>query len=99
VTVFIFEQVKAGLRGELRKWMLELRTGVFVGSVSARVREILWKKIVERVQEDQQTELHYLGAWMVRDAPNEQGFLMETIGETKRELANFDGLWLIAQRK
>lgn len=99
MTLFILEQMKPGLRGELRRWMLELRPGVFIGSLSARIREILWKRIVTKVMEDQMTEMHYLGAWMVHDSPNEQGFKMETVGETKKELRNFDGLWLVAERR
>lgn len=98
MTLFILEQMKPGVRGELRKWMLEIRPGVFIGSLSARVRDLLWKKIVIRVKEDEMTELHYLGAWMIHDAPNEQGFRMETVGETKKELRDFDGLMLISQR-
>lgn len=99
MTLFVLEQLKPALRGELRRWMLEIRPGCFVGTLSARVRELLWKRIVLRVKEDQMTELHYLGAWMIHDSPNEQGFKLETVGETKKELVDFDGLWLVGERR
>ena len=34
--VMILEKVSVGLRGELSRWLIEPRTGVFVGQVSAR---------------------------------------------------------------
>lgn len=35
------------LRGDLTKWLQEIDTGVYVGHVSARVREKLWKRVRE----------------------------------------------------
>jgi CRISPR-associated protein Cas2 len=35
------------LRGELTKWLLEINTGVYVGNVSARVREQIWNRVQE----------------------------------------------------
>ena len=40
--VMLLERVSPGLRGELTRWLLELKAGVFVGRVSAMVRERLW---------------------------------------------------------
>lgn len=99
MTLFILEQVKPGLRGELSRWMLEVKAGVFVGQLSARIRELLWQRITVSVKEGQATLDHYLGAWMIHDAPNEQGFQLESVGETQRELRDFDGLRLIVVRK
>ena len=52
------------LRGDLSKWLLEINTGVYVGQVSARVREALWKRICENIGDGQAT--------MVFSANNEQ---------------------------
>ncbi|NYH79038.1 CRISPR-associated protein Cas2 [Actinopolyspora biskrensis] len=35
------------MRGHLTRWLLEISPGVFVGHVSARVREELWERILE----------------------------------------------------
>ena len=40
--IMIPERVPQSLRGELTRWLLELKAGVFVGRVSAMVRERLW---------------------------------------------------------
>ena len=37
------------VRGDLSKWLIEINTGVYVGQVSARVREELWKRICENL--------------------------------------------------
>ena len=40
--VMILEKVPVSLRGELSRWLIEPKTGVFLGSPSARVRDELW---------------------------------------------------------
>lgn len=52
------------LRGDLSKWLLEINTGVYVGKVSAKVRDALWKRICENISDGQAT--------MVFSAQNEQ---------------------------
>lgn len=37
----------AGLRGFITRWLLEISAGVFVGVVSARVRDLLWDRVLE----------------------------------------------------
>ena len=48
MVVLILERVPPGLRGELTRWFLEPQAGVFVGRVSAAVRERLWEKAAAR---------------------------------------------------
>lgn len=85
--VVIMEKVPASVRGELTRWMLELQTGVFVGNLSALVREVLWKKICEKTPRG--------AAILVHNAANEQGYEMRFWGETSRQMEDFDGLKLI----
>ena len=40
----ILEKVPPSLRGELTRWFLEPKAGVFVGHVGAMVRDRLWQK-------------------------------------------------------
>ncbi len=53
------------LRGDLTKWLMEINAGVYVGNVSARVRDELWDRICENVRDGRAT--------MVFSAMNEQG--------------------------
>lgn len=74
------------LRGDLTKWFLEINTGVFVGRVSARVRENLWLRI--------QNNLKHGRATMVYNVQNEQGMEFKVIN-TIWEPIDFEGVKLI----
>ena len=87
MVVVLMEKVSPALRGEITRWMLELRPGVFVGNVSAMVREKLWEMICQKLKGGAVTLLH--------SAANEQGYKIRTFGETTRKVKDFDGLQLI----
>ena len=85
--VLILEKVPAGLRGELSRWLIEPQTNVFVGRVSAMVRDKLWEKVGEGLRGGAATLLYA--------AANEQGFTVRSIGETSRSLIDIEGLTLV----
>ena len=76
----------ARLRGDLTKWLIEINTGVYVGQVSARVRDELWDRICEHVKDGRAT--------MVFSARNEQG-LQFRVHNTTWEPVDFDGITLM----
>ena len=87
MTVLILERVPATLRGELSRWMIEPRTGVFVGKISALVRDRLWDKARAGAK---------AGAGMLLySSPTEQGFLAHSFGDTSRDLVDWEGLTLV----
>ncbi|XOB98232.1 type I-E CRISPR-associated endoribonuclease Cas2e [Deinococcota bacterium DY0809b] len=90
MVVITLEKVSRSLRGELTRWLVELDTGVFVGRVSARVRELLWAKVVEKGGEGRCTM-----AW---NAANEQGFHIRIHGHEDRKVLIVDGVELVAVR-
>ena len=47
MVVLVLSACPAGLRGHLTRWLLEISAGVFVGHVSARVRDLLWLNVCE----------------------------------------------------
>ncbi|GAA5107403.1 type I-E CRISPR-associated endoribonuclease Cas2e [Haloechinothrix salitolerans] len=51
MTVIVLTAVPPGLRGHLTRWLLEISPGVYVGYVFARVRELMWERIIEYVAE------------------------------------------------
>jgi CRISPR-associated protein Cas2 len=85
--VMILETVPVGLRGELTRWLIEPHPGVFVGHVSALVRERLWQKCAMGLKGG--------GLVQIWSTNNEQRFQMRTFGVTRREVVDFDGLQLI----
>ena len=87
MAVIVMECAPESVRGELTRWFLELKPGVFVGNVNVRIRELLWKRICET---DAAT-----GSVMVFSASNEQGFEMKVFGDPKRKVIDFEGIQLI----
>jgi CRISPR-associated protein Cas2 len=75
------------LRGALSRWTSEVVPGIFVGSVSARVRDELWHAVTEVVGNG--------AAVLVHPAVTEQGYAIRTAGARRRIPADFDGLTLI----
>ena len=89
MTVIAIENAPVNLRGELCKWLLEAKPGVFIGKVSAVVREELWNSI--------RNDDRITGALIAYSAPTELGFIMEMTGEPTRSIVELDGLQLIKQ--
>jgi len=87
MVVLLMEKVPTSLRGEITRWMLELHPGIFVGNISALVREKLWEMICQKLKGGAATLLH--------NAANEQGYNIRTFGDTSRKVRDFDGLQLI----
>jgi CRISPR-associated protein Cas2 len=87
MVVLILERVPPGLRGEMTRWFLEPKAGVFVGRVSAMVRDKLWEKACEQARGG--------GCVMVYSSNNEQGFQIRSWGETARSVEDFEGLFLV----
>ena len=87
----VLERVLPSLRGELSRWLIEPQAGVFVGDVSAQVRERLWSKCQARLRGGAMIQL-----W---SANNEQGFAVRTLGLTDRDVVDYEGLALVRVRR
>jgi len=91
MVLIILERVPAPLRGELSRWMIEPKAGVFVGRMSAMVRDRLWTRVRAHSQE---------GAGMLAySASNEQGFTIVSFGFPDRSITDWEGLSLICVPK
>ena len=89
MVVMTLEKVPSSLRGELTRWLIEIQTGVYVGRVSAKVRDLLWEKALARKAGGRITQ-----AWSFR---NEQKFAFRIAGDCKRKVIDFDGICLVAK--
>lgn len=72
------------LRGDLSKWVQEIDDGVYVGRLSARVREELWNRIESCMTANSR-------ALMIYSHNNAQGYLIKTHG-TRWKPIDVDGL-------
>lgn len=74
------------LRGDLTKWLQEINTGVYIGQVSARVRDEIWERVRENAKSGRAT--------MVFSTNNEQRMDFR-VHNTTWEPIDFDGLKLM----
>ncbi len=88
--MIVLEKVPPSLRGELSRWMIEVQTGVYVGSLSALVRDLLWEKCVRNGAGGRCCQAYTTN--------NEQGFDIRISGDATRFVVDRDGLLLVAAR-
>lgn len=87
MVVLCMETAPAGLRGEMKKWLLEVKPGVFVGNISALVREKVWEKVCSATPA--------IDAVLIHSDKTEQGFSMKMTGQPQRCIEDFEGIQLI----
>ncbi len=85
-TVITLKKVPYSLRGDLTRWMQEIVTGVYVGNFNSRVREYLWKRVIDSIGNGEAT--------MCYSCRNEMGYSFCTCN-TERQVINFDGIPLV----
>ena len=86
MTVVTMSCCPAKLRGDLTRWMLEIDTNVYVGNLTARVRDAVWERICENIGSGRAT--------MVFSAQNEQK-LDFRIHSASWEPTDYDGIKLV----
>ncbi|MBV7282297.1 MULTISPECIES: type I-E CRISPR-associated endoribonuclease Cas2e [unclassified Corynebacterium] len=86
--VLVVTACPAGLRGDLTKWLMEIAPGTFVGTPSARIRDLLWDRTVGLCKDGQ--------ALLVYSADCEQGFEFRT-HRHKWMPRDFEGLTLMVR--
>lgn len=86
--VVVTENVPPRLRGRLAVWLLQVRAGVYVGDVSRRVREMIWKQCEALLEEG-----NIVIAWSTN---TESGFDFQTLGPNRRIPVEYDGLRLVS---
>lgn len=85
MVILVLTACPVGLRGHLTRWLLEVAPGVFVGKVSARVREEMWLRVIDMAKDGR--------ALMVQSARTEQGMKVRTLRHDW-EPTDLDGLQL-----
>ncbi len=74
------------LRGDLSKWLLEVDTGVYVGRVTARVKDMLWDRIIRSSEGGR--------AVIISTVRNEQHFEVKVHNGNLKPV-DFDGITLM----
>ena len=90
MVVISLEKPPAALRGELTRWLLELKPNLYVGTLTARVKDALWEKILAHKKKHKMS-----AAIQIWTSNNEQGFEIRSTGFPTYEPRDFEGLTLI----
>jgi len=85
--VVVTEAVPDRLRGRLAVYMLEVRAGVYVGNLSAKVREMIWGYICDLADCGNVVQV-----WATN---TESGFDLVTYGQNRRIPIEIDGIKLV----
>lgn len=89
MTTIIANDVPPAARGLLKRWFIEPRPNVFVGSVNARTRE----KTLDYIRRNAPG----LAMLVIFDEKNAQGFTVLSYGQTDRAVVRKCGLELILE--
>ena len=89
MTVLVLDRVPPGLRGEVSRWLVEVRAGVFAGHLNALTRDLLWDRASDTAEAEGGSAL------LLHDAPTAQGFAARTANPKGWYAEDVDGLWLV----
>ena len=90
MTVIVGNDVPDAVRGMLKRWFIEPRPNVFVGTLNRRTHE----KTIEYIKR----HAAGIGLLIVASYPNCQGYTIETIGPSDRKGVEVSGLWMVAEK-
>lgn len=90
MTVIVANDTPPYIRGLLKRWFVEPKPNVFVGTVNRRTRE----KTLEYIRRNAPG----LGLLVISTDSTSQGFAVDQFGETDRKPVKISGHYLIAEK-
>jgi len=87
MTVIVANDTPDAIRGMLKRWFIEPRPNVFVGTLNRCTHE----KTIEYIKRNAAG----IGLLIVSSYPNCQGYVIESSGLTDRKGVVVSGLWLV----
>ncbi|MGR3316869.1 MAG: type I-E CRISPR-associated endoribonuclease Cas2e [Candidatus Anammoxibacter sp.] len=90
MTVIVTNDTPPAIRGLLKRWFIEPKPNVFVGTVNRRTRE----KTIEYIRRNAPG----LGLLIIATDNSSQGFFIKSYGSVNRDVVKKAGLHLIAEK-
>ena len=93
MTVLVCNDVPPAIRGHLKRWFIEPKPNVFVGTLNVRTH----RKVMDFILRNSPAEF---GMLIVTSAPNCQGYTVERIGpegKSGRKDVDISGISLMAE--
>ncbi|MCK4547402.1 MAG: type I-E CRISPR-associated endoribonuclease Cas2 [Candidatus Eisenbacteria sp.] len=89
MTVIVANDTPPAIRGLLKRWFIEPRPNVFVGTVNRRTRENVLQYVLRNAPK--------LGLLVIVSHGGSQGFEIQSFGDTNRKPVRECGLHLVAE--
>ena len=90
MTVIVANDTPPAIRGILKRWFVEPKPNVFVGTINRRTRD----KVLEYVKRNAEG----MSLLILTSETNCQGFRIERWGAPDRRDTHLSGLWLVAEQ-
>ena len=90
MTVIVCNNTPDAVRGMLKRWFIEPKPNVFVGSINAKVRD----KTIEYIRRNAKG----VGILLIASDNSSQGFFVNHFGTTNRKPESVSGHSLIAEK-
>lgn len=93
MTIIIANDVPPAIRGQLKRWFIEPRANVFVGTLNVRTHEKVMQFIVKNAPPD-------FGFMSITSWPNCQGYKIERFGPqgaTGQQETELSGVYLVEE--
>ncbi len=88
--VIVAHDTPDAIRGMLKRWFIEPRPNVFVGTLNRRTQE----KTIEYIKRN----AGEIGLIIISSYPNCQGYRIDSTGPIDRKGVEVTGLWLVAEK-
>ncbi len=90
MTVIIANDTPPAIRGMLKRWFIEPRPNVFVGTLNRRTHA----KTLQYIRRNSEG----VGLLIISSYPNCQGYVIESTGDVGRKGVELSGIWLVAEK-
>lgn len=90
MTVLIANNTPDAIRGMLKRWFIEPKPNVFVGTVNRKTRDKTIEYILRNAKD--------LGLLVIATEKNSQGFIVKNFGQTDRVPVKKSGHYLVAEK-
>ena len=90
MTVLSVENAEDSLKGWLCRYLYQVRPGIYVGNISGKIRDSIWKNIMTTPD---------IEAALLWDNNTEQGFSSKIKGDPRRKIEDIEGLqWITIEK-
>lgn len=90
MTVLSVENAGDSLKGWLCRYLYQVRPGIYVGNISGKIRDLIWKNIMTTPD---------IEAALLWDNNTEQGFSSKIKGDPRRKIEDIEGLqWITIEK-